>query len=200
MALYGKALADQVPSSVTGNQARVAFGKMTESLHNAYLTLQKYDSTGIARTTGLDAGSVNAARQYLDGANDALQKYFLQMPASDSPLTDDQLTKFKVAVSTSSAAVKTIDDLFNTSFLSELFTNVGQSIVAVSSKVVGKVGEGAADIVWAFLKQTWWIFLLAGGAWIGVAYLQGRTMRALTADPSLQDAKRKPRGRARRKR
>ena len=199
MALYGKALADQVPGSVTGNRARIAFGKMTASLHDAYLTLQKYDATGVARTTGLDAGSVDTARQYLNDANDALQKYFLQMPASDSPLTSDQLTKFKAAVSISSTAVKTIDDLFNTSFLSELFTNIGQSIVAVSRKVVGKVGEGAADIVWSFLKQTWWIFLIAGGAWAGVVYLQGRTMRALTSS-SLHGAKRKPAGRARRKR
>jgi hypothetical protein len=183
MALYGKALADQIPASTTGNQARLLFGQMTSTLHNAYVTLQQYDSTGIGSKTGIDAGSVKAARQYLDDANGILQTYFLQMPASNSPLTADQLTKFKVAVSTSSAAVNYIDQNFGTGFLTEMFNNIGQALVAIPSAVVSKVGGGISDVVLSFLKQTWWILLLGGGAIAGFFYLQGRATSAIASLP-----------------
>lgn len=183
MALYGKALADQIPASTTGNQARLLFGQITNTLHNAYVKLQEYDGTGVASKIGLDAGSVKAARQYLDDANGILQTYFLQMPVSNSPLTADQLTKFKVAVSTSSTAVNYIDANFGTGFLTELFNNIGQALVSIPSAVVSKVGGGISNVLLAFLKQTWWIFLLAGGGLAGFFYLQGRATSAIASLP-----------------
>lgn len=174
MALYGKALADQIPSRTTGNQARLLFGQMTASLHNAYVKLKEFDSTGIGSRTGLDAGSVKAARDYLDNANGILQTYFLQMPASHNALTADQLQKLKVAVSTSSTAVNYIDENFGTGFLAEMFNAIGQALVDIPGAAASKIGSGVSDIVLNFLKETWWIILLAGGGLVGFMYIQGR--------------------------
>lgn len=179
MALYGKALADQIPANTTGNQARSLFGTLTTSLHNAYVTLQGYDATGVARVTGLDAGSVNAGRTYLNNTNEMLSKYYAQMPVSDDRLTADQLNKLKVAVSTTSVAVKTIDDLFSTSWGVELFGNIAQAAKDISSAAGGSI----ADVAGAFLKKTWWIFLGAGLVYAGVIYVKARTVAALAPAP-----------------
>jgi hypothetical protein len=139
-ALYGKALSAQVSPTTTGNQARNMFGKMTASLGNAYATLKNYDPKGIAQKSGIDAGSVKAAKDYLDNTNAMLAKYYKQMPATDQVLTADQLNKLKVAVSTSSVAVKTVDDMFGTSWGSELFgeiTKAGKMIIAKVADTVG---------------------------------------------------------------
>lgn len=166
MALYGKALAETVPATTTGHQARAIFGQLASTVHSAYETLASYDSTGVARATGLDAGSVAAAKQYLDSTNDMLAKYYPQMPASTAPLAAQQLAQLRTAVSTTSVAVKTIDDLFSTSWLSE----VGTSIAQAAPQVVGKVGEGISSVLFAFLKETWWIFAGAGVVLVGGAY------------------------------
>jgi hypothetical protein len=139
-ALYGKALSATVSPTTTGNQARSMFGKMTASLSNAYATLKNYDPKGIAQKSGIDAGSVKAAKDYLDNTNSMLAKYYKQMPATEQALTPDQLNKLKVAVSTSSVAVKTVDDMFGTSWGSELFgeiTKAGKMIIAKAADTVG---------------------------------------------------------------
>jgi len=139
-ALSGKALANTISTTTTGYQARNMFGLMTTRLSNAYGTLKNYDSWRIAEKTGIDAGSVKAARQYLDSTNSMLSKYYAQMPESSAVLTSDQLTKLKTAVSTSSVAIKTIDELFGTSFWKEL----GVEIVAAAKTVSKKIGETIA--------------------------------------------------------
>ncbi len=136
--LSGKALANTIPATTTGYQARNMFGLMTQKLAGAYTTLRNYDPTGIAKATKIDAGSIDAAREYLDSTNTMLAKYYAQMPESNNALTSDQLNKLKVAVSTSSVAVKTVDDLFGTSFWKEL----GTEIAAAAKTVVGKINAG----------------------------------------------------------
>jgi len=135
---YGKALSAKVPTNTTGYQARAMFGQMTAWLAKSYATLQNYDPSGFAAATRIDAGSIKAARDYLDSTNTMLAKYYAQMPASNDVLTADQLNKLKVAVSTSSVAVKTVDDLFGTSFWKEL----GTEIVAAGKEIVSKVNTG----------------------------------------------------------
>jgi hypothetical protein len=139
-ALYGKALSKTIADTTTGYQARALFGKMTTALGKAYATLKNYDPSGIAQATKIDAGSVKAAREYLDSTNVMLGKYYKQMPESNNRLTADQLNKLRVAVSTSSVAVKTVDDLFGTSWGSELFgeiTTAAKQIVSKAGDVVG---------------------------------------------------------------
>lgn len=141
--LYGKALANEIPATTTGYQARSIFGKLTEKLSRAYQVLRDYDPTGIAKTTRIDAGSINAARSYLDSTNHMLGKYYKQMPSSNDPLTADQLKKLKVAVSTSSVAVKTVDDLFGTSFWKEL----GGEILTAGQNIVNKTASALAPTI-----------------------------------------------------
>lgn len=156
MALVGKALANQIPSTVTGNQARLAFGAMTTSLSSAYGTLADWDSTGIAQATGLDAGAVAAGRQYLDSTNAMLAKYFSDMPESDSPLNDQQLLELKTSVSGCSVAVDQIDQLFRTSWLSELC----DAIIEACATVTGKVANAVSKVAGSFIAGTWWIWVI----------------------------------------
>jgi len=158
MALIGKALANQVPASTTGNQARLMFGAMTSALSGAYSTLADYDSTGIAQWTGLDAGSVDSARGYLDSCNGILQKYFADMPISDAQLDSHQLQELKTAVSTSSVAVSTIDELFKTSWLQELC----DAIVQAAGTVTAAIANTVSKVGGSFVGGTWWIWLLLG--------------------------------------
>lgn len=143
---YGKALSAKVPSNTTGYQARVMFGQMTGWLSKAYATLTNYDPSGIAAATRIDAGSIKAAREYLDSTNTMLAKYYKQMPESNDVLTADQLNKLKVAVSTSSVAVKTVDDMFGTSFWKELGTEIVQAGKEIVSKVNTGIGFSAGMI------------------------------------------------------
>lgn len=141
--LSGKALANTIPAETTGYGARKMFGEMTQALANAYSTLQNYDPNKTAQRTGLDAGSVKAARDYLDSTNTMLAKYYKQMPESSDKLTADQLKKLKVAVSTSSTAVKTVNDLFGTSWAMELTKEIGKAAVEVPKQIL----HGAAEAV-----------------------------------------------------
>ena len=141
--LSGKALANTIPAETTGYGARKMFGEMTQTLANAYSTLQSYDPNGTAQRSGLDAGSVKAARDYLDSTNTMLAKYYKQMPESPERLTADQLKKLKVAVSTSSTAVKTVNDLFGTTWAMELTKEIGKAAVEVPKAVI----HGAAEAV-----------------------------------------------------
>lgn len=154
--LYGKALANQIPDSTTGNQARVAFGAMSATLHAAYEKLAEYDPSGIGQWTGIDAGSGQAARNYLDSANDAMGKYYQQMPQSDDPLSSELLTKFKAAVSISSTACQYIDENFSTAFLGELT----DAVIDACATVVGRVANGVSKVAGSFVGGTWWIWLL----------------------------------------
>lgn len=156
--LYGKALANQIPDSTTGHQAREAFGAMTSTLHAAYTKLQEYDPTGLGQWTGIDAGSGQAARNYLDSANAALAKYYDQMPASDAPLSSELLTKFRAAVSISSTAAQYIDENFSTSFLGEL----ADAVIEACATVVGRVANGVSKVAGSFIGGTWWIWLCGG--------------------------------------
>jgi len=153
--LYGKALANQIPDSTTGNQARIAFGAMTATLHAAYEKLAEYDPSGIGQWTGIDAGSGQAARNYLDSANDALAKYYAQMPENDQPLSSELLTKFKAAVSISSTACQYIDENFSTSFLAEL----ADAVIEACATVVGRVANTVSKVAGSFIGGTWWIWL-----------------------------------------
>jgi hypothetical protein len=138
--LSGKALANTIPATVTGYQARSMFGIMTQKLQGAYATLKAYDPTGLAKASRIDAGSIDAARQYLDSTNSMLGKYYAQMPNTGDKLTADQLKKLKVAVSTSSVAVKTVDDLFGTGFWRELGGEIVEAAKTVAKAVNNAVG------------------------------------------------------------
>lgn len=138
--LTGKALANTVTANTTGNQARAMFGQMTKALSNGYATLKNYDSGSVAERSGIDAGSVKAARQYLDSTNAMLGKYYPNMPASNDKLTATQLSQLKLCVSSASTAAKTIDDLFSTSWLAELsaeITNAAKGIISKAGDMVG---------------------------------------------------------------
>lgn len=162
MALYGKALANQVPRSVTENQARVMYGAMTDSLRNAYGELEQYDTTGIAQASGLDAGAVASARQYLDSTNDMLSKYYAHLTESDDQVSDQQYAELQASVSTSSVAVKTIDDLFNTSWGSEL----SDSIVSAAGTVSAAIANGVSKVAGSFLGGMWYLIVLGlAGLW-----------------------------------
>jgi hypothetical protein len=145
-ALVGKELSKTISAKTTGYQARNMFGLMTRQLSNAYGTLRSYDPTGLAKATRIDAGSIDAARKYLDSTNAMLSKYYAQMPESAAVLTSDQLAKLKTAVSTSSVAVKTVDDLFGTSFWKEFGAEIVQAAKTVASKVSTGIGFSAGMI------------------------------------------------------
>lgn len=167
MALYGKQLAKQVPDTVSGNQARVMFGAMTRSLANAYSTLANYDSLGIAQFTGLDAGSVEAARHYLDTTNAMIGGYYGNMFEDDAALTDLLLQQLRASVSASSVAVKTIDDLFGTPWLSELCDAIVEAAKTVSATIANNVSKVAGS----FIGGTWWLWLLVlGGVILATRY------------------------------
>ena len=139
-AAYGKALSDQIPAKITGFQARSMFGKMTTALHNAYGTLANYDPSGIAQATKLDAGSVKAARQYLDSTNAMLTKYYPNMPESSAVLTTAQLNQLKLSVSSASNAAHLVDELFKTPWTAELATDIltaAQQIIEKTKDTLG---------------------------------------------------------------
>jgi hypothetical protein len=163
--LSGKALANTIPAETTGYGARKMFGEMTQALANAYSTLQNYDPNKIAQRSGIDAGSVKAARDYLDSTNTMLAKYYKQMPESSDKLTADQLKKLKVAVSTSSTAVKTVNDLFGTSWTMELSKEIAKAAVDVPKQIV----HGAAEAVG--LDKTSAAIAVAGIIGVGILVL-----------------------------
>lgn len=178
MALYGKALARQLPSSTTGNQARLAFGAMTAALNKAYAKLDEYDAgllgTAASVAPGIfgtilsaihgagvvaDANSVSTARGYLDDINGILNKYFPDMPVSDAVLTEQQFAELSASVSTCSVAVKTVDDLFSTSFLEELC----DAILAAVPTVAGAIANAASKALGSTLGSLWWVIALGLG-------------------------------------
>jgi hypothetical protein len=174
MRLYGKALANQIPATTTGHQARTMFGAMTEALAHAYDTLGAYDAStpgaaagalsGIfpflgAASAALDPGEVAAAQSYLDSTNEMLAKYFPRMPASDDVLTDQQLAELRTSVSTSSAAVQIIDELFGTSWLSQL----SDSIVEACGTVTAAIASTVAKVGGSMIGGMWWLLALGLG-------------------------------------
>ena len=180
MTLYGKALAKQVPAATTGNQARAMFGLMTASLANAYGTLSSY---GPSTTTevlapalalayqAIDADSVKAAQDYLDSTNAMLAGYYADMPESDDVLTAQQLQELKTAVSTSSVACKTVDDLFSTGWLEEL----SAAIVEAIGTVAAQVAKAVSTVAGSFIGGTWWIWILVAGVLVFYArFKEGR--------------------------
>jgi hypothetical protein len=155
-ALVGKALAKQIPDNATGNQARLMFGLLTRSLASAYGTLAEYDSSGIAQATGLDAGSVRAAREYLDSTNSMLGDYFPDMPTSDQVLTAQQLAELRTAVSGASVAAQQIDQLFGTSWLEEL----ADAIIEAAGTISAKVAAATAKVLGSTIGALWWLIVL----------------------------------------
>ena len=138
--LTGKALANTVTANTTGNQARAMFGQMTKALSNAYATLKNYDSSSVAERSGIDAGSVKAARQYLDSTNTMLGKYYPNFAANNDKISSTQLTQLRLCVSSASTAAKTIDDLFSTSWASELTSEIANAAKGIISKAGDIVG------------------------------------------------------------
>lgn len=145
-ALYGKALSKTIPATTTGFQARSMFGRMTSELSRSYKTLANYDPTGLAKASKIDAGSIDAARQYLDSTNSMLTKYYPHMPESNEALSTQQLKELQTAVSTTSVAIKTIDDLFGTSFWKEFGAEIVQAAKTVAKTVNQAVGFSAGMI------------------------------------------------------
>jgi len=146
--LTGKALANTITAKTTGYQARGMFGKMTKALGNAYATLDNYGPSVITQVAvpatavikKLDAGSVKAARQYLDSTNAMLSKYYPLMPENNEPLPAKQLEQLKLCVSGASTAAKTVDDLFKTSWAAELFAEIAAAAKAIVKKAADTVG------------------------------------------------------------
>ena len=172
MALYGKQLAKQISDSTTGNQARRMFGAMADALANAYATLDSYkwDSAlqamvvpGGAAIYGLTPDAVTPAREYLDSTNAMIEGYYGNMFEDDAELTSALLDQLRTSVSVSSTAVKTVDDLYGTSMLSDLC----DSIVDAAGTVVAKVANGVSKLAGSFIGGTWWIWALIGaGAFV----------------------------------
>jgi hypothetical protein len=169
MRLYGRALADQIPTTTTGHQAREMFGQMTEALAGAYSTLEAYGDTGVLGAIApgasfvrdvIDGDAIAAARQYLDSTNDMLQRYFPQMPESDEILSDLQLQQLRTAVSGTSTAVREIDQLFSTSWLNELSDSIVESAGTVSAQIASTV----AKVGGSFVGGLWWLIALGLGA------------------------------------
>ena len=164
--LYGKQLAKQIPSTTSGNQARLMFGAMTKSLNDAYAVLDDYASNGVVSTLlvpeyalakwAITSDSVSAARAYLDSTNNMLQGYYADMFEDDAQLTDQLLLELQTAVSTSSVAVKTIDDLFTSSFLAELC----DAIIEACGTVTAAVANAVSKVAGSFIGGTWWIWLV----------------------------------------
>lgn len=146
--LTGKALANTLTTKTTGYQARAMFGKMTAALSNAYATLDNYGPSTATQVVApvtiavkkLDAGSVKAARQYLDSTNAMLSKYYPLMPENSSPLPSKQLEQLKLCVSSASTAAKTVDDLFETSWAAELFAEIANAAKEIVKKAADTIG------------------------------------------------------------
>lgn len=167
-ALYGKALAKQVPDSTTGNQARTMFGAMADSLSNAYATLSSYhwDSglqamliPGGAAIYGLTPDAVTPAREYLDSVNTEIQGYYANTFEDDAQLTPLLLDQLRTSVSAASTAVKQIDDLYGTSMLSDL----ADSIVEAAGTVSAAIASAVAKVAGSFLGGMWWLIALGIG-------------------------------------
>ena len=159
MNLTGKQLAAQVPDSTTGNQARTMFGDMAAAAQGAYATLASYDAGDFA---GLDFGSVQAAREYLDSTETMIQGYYSQMPADDNPLAALQLQQLKTSVSGCSVAVQTIDDLFSTSWAADL----ADSIVTAAGTVSSAIANTVAKVAGSFLGGMWWLIAIGIGGYL----------------------------------
>lgn len=134
--LTGKQLAASIPATTTGHQAREMFGKLTIELQRAYAALKAYDSS-------LSSTPIKAALQYLDSTNQMLSKYYKDMPASHDQLSEDQLKKLRLCVSSASTAMKTIDELFGgTTWQQELVSSIrdaGKTIVKETISTVSNV-------------------------------------------------------------
>lgn len=168
MELYGKALANQIPDSTSGNQGQAMFGAMATAIAGAYSTLSSYqwDSVkqamvipGGAIIYGLTPDTVGPAKNYLDSVNAAIQGYYANTFADDAQLTPDLLTQLRASASMTSVAVKTIDELYSTSWASEL----ADSIVDAAGTVTAKIASAVAHVAGSFIGGTWWIWLCVAG-------------------------------------
>jgi hypothetical protein len=166
MTLTGKQLAAQVPDSTTGNQSRAMFGAMATAIGNAYATLASYqwDSTlqaflipGGAIIYGLTPDTVGAAKAYLDTTNAMIQGYYANTFEDDATLTPLLLAQLRTSVSGTSVAVKTIDDLFSTSWASEL----GDEITTAAGTVSAAIANTVAKVAGSFIGGAWWLIALA---------------------------------------
>lgn len=168
MALIGKALANQIPESTTGKQAAAVCRGMLAALGRAYGVVDAYDPSGLAQASGLDAGSVEAAKMYLDGQREYVDRVLSDCPTSDNPIASTLLARVRAAASGSSTACKYVDDNFQTSFAAELSAEV----VAVTGTIVGKIGDAVSTVAGSFIGSTWWVWILVGLALLGWRKLQ----------------------------
>jgi hypothetical protein len=178
-ALYGRALANIIPRSTTGYQARGIFGKLTTSLNNAYRTLDAYNSTGsiaivmpalAALKFVITKEAVSAAKAYLDSTNTMLQKYYQQMPESHSILTDLQYQQLQTSVSGTSAAVHEIDDMFSTPWGAELAYDLATAAGTVTAWLATTTAKVAGNALGEFFGKAWWVVLLGAGG-VGTYFL-----------------------------
>jgi hypothetical protein len=186
MNLVGKQLAAQIPDATTGNQARTMFGAMATALSNAYATLDSYqhDSrvqatigtalfTPVALVYGATPDAIGPAREYLDSTNDMIQGYYGNTFEDDAQLTPDLLEQLRTSVSGTSVAVQTIDDLFGTSWASEL----GDSVVSACGTVSAAIANTVAKMAGSFIGGMWWIAIPAAVAlfyWKVAPHLKGK--------------------------
>ena len=182
-ALYGKALAKTIPGSTTGNQALAMFAALRAAIASANGVLANYgasDTTTAAVSSGLDAlpfvggvagslfgglaetagGPRAAAQAYLSDTAATLDKYQPNFVANDTQIAAAQLVQLRVCVSTTSVAVKYVDDNFSTGFLAEL----ADSLLDAADTVGAAVAKTVSHVVGSFFGATWWIWVVAGVA------------------------------------
>jgi hypothetical protein len=137
------------------------FGAMAKAISDAYATLAAYhwDSglqamviPGGALIYGLTPDTVTPAKEYLDSTNTMIQGYYANTYEDDATLTPALLDQLRASVSVTSVAVKTIDDLYGTSWLSELC----DSIVAAAGTVAAAVANTVGKIAGSFIGEFWW--------------------------------------------
>jgi hypothetical protein len=189
-ALQGRALAEIIPRKTTGYQARSMFGKMTQALHNAYLTLSEYQSTGsigiIMPTLALvkfsiTADAITAAKQYLDSTNAMLSKYYAQMPVSDAVLTDLQYQQLQTSVSGASVAVNQIDQMFSTPWSAELASDIALAAGTITAQIATTTARVVGSAAGSFLGKTWWLLLLGAGGVSAYFLIQRRIAKRIVA-------------------
>jgi hypothetical protein len=162
MQLCGKDLARQVPKEISGHDARRMYGALTASLHQAYAVLDAWNEGRalvgvVVHVAAIDAGAVQAARGYLDTTNDMLGAYYGHVIPTDEAIPEQQLVELRASVSTSSVAVRTIDDLFGTSYLAELVAEIVDACGTVSAKAAA----AAAKVLGSTLGALWWVVVPA---------------------------------------
>ena len=168
MRLYGDALARQIPEGTTAYTARAMYAAAARALTAAAVAVEAWDMTGWAGTLGLDAGAQDQARQYLASTAELVVGYASQIPLEgDLPLTDEQVEDLRISVSQSSIACRTIDELFGSSYLSEL----ADAIIDAAGTVPAKIANTVAKVAGSAIGELWWVIALVVVVAVGLPIL-----------------------------